>query len=163
MRSVALVLTVAACGGTKPTPAVSDVRAKAPPVVTPNDDGGSNTIALAGGYTLRVGFGTGLESSTSETELDTVHVEVVRDADASIVWQRAGVDAVAGPGIEEAHFARCDQVRALGGGFVWGETSGEVQGSTLVQHITDEERAPEGKAGCATRESTRTARVPIRR
>lgn len=220
LRTLLALLTIG-CGGANSSPSLPAPAPVVIPVAT--DDGGSNSISLVGGYTLRVGFGTTFESVTSVDELDTIRVDVVRDADASTLWQRVGVDAVAGPGLAEAHFTRCDQVRAFGGGFVWGEASGvrlslscasgedsfsaqeiavlleitdpvrdpypplwagpadvhttdyaegaacltwtlyafEVKGSTLVQRITEEERAPEGKAGCARRDAIRTETVQI--
>jgi len=217
----ACVCLVLGCGGARTT------TPAATPVVTPDPDSdGKNQIPLAGGYTLRIGFGDALAgSATTAAEVDTARIDVIRDADRRVIWQRVGLDAIAGQPVVDAHFASCDEVRAIGGAFIWGEASGvrislscatgedsfraeelavlleltdattepypplwtgvadvhttdyaegaacltwtlhafEVKGATLVQTISDEQRAPDGETGCASTQSRRIERVPVRR
>ncbi len=222
----AWVCLLIACGGANTAAPVANTRPLTP-VVTPDlESDGSNQIPLTGGYMLRIGFGDKHASSaTTEAELATARIDVIRDADQSVIWKRVGLDAIADEAIQEAYFESCNEYRALGGAFIWGEASGvrislscangadsfraeeiavlleitdaktepypplwvgkadvhttdyaegaacltwtlyafEVKGTTLVQTISEEERAPEGETGCAATQSTRIERVSIQR
>lgn len=124
MRTAWVCLLVA-CSGAKTAAPVGNARPLTP-VVTPDPESdGKNLIPLAGGYTLRIGFGdTHASSATTEAELATARIDVIRDADQRVIWKRVGFDAIADEAITEAYFASCNEYRALGGAFLWGETSG---------------------------------------